>query len=163
MIDENGLRILKPVPDKSNHSLNVVDPLSPISLEFIRRGLFCWLHYALLPHSGPFNRILPGIEFSFECRGWKPHLSFFFPPSDLCSLQNKRKRREQTDTAVEESAKTMFRFSHIAHTGRLVLKNGIFVLINVALIGTNIFFKYFRETQGWTLLCAQPVLLQCAI
>lgn len=83
-------RCLKPVPDKPNDSVNVVNSLCPIFLEFIRRGLFCWLHYALLPHSKPFNRILPGIEFSFERRGSKPHLSFFFP-TDLCSLQNKRK------------------------------------------------------------------------
>lgn len=81
MIDEKSLRILKPVPDKPDHSLNVVDPLRSISLEFIRRGLFCWLHCALLPHSGPFNRILPGIEFSFECRGSKP----FFFSQQICA------------------------------------------------------------------------------
>lgn len=128
---KNGPRILKFVPDQLNHSLNIVHPLCLISSEFIRRWLFCWLHSALLPHSGPFNRILPGIEFSFEHRGSKPHLSFFFfsffsPPQQICAHFKTNARGESRPTLPwRNKQRACSGFSLIAHAERLVLKKNL--------------------------------------
>lgn len=156
------------MPDELNHSLNVVHPLCLISLEFIRRGLFCWLHSALLPHSGPFNRILPGIEFSFEHRGSKPHLSFFFFfffPQQICAHFKTNARGERRPTLPwRNKQRACSGFSLIARAERLVLKKKIFLLINVASIDTkHLFFKKSISKKHKVELCnVQQVLLQCA-
>lgn len=169
VIDGDATRLLKPVRDKPNHSLNEVDPLCPIFLEYVRRGVFCWLHCALLPHSGPLNWILPDIEFSFEHRGSKTSpsslsLSLFFPPSRSGLTSKQAKEREQADACLIAQ-----------RLGHLVLKMGFsFFLINSARTDTNIFkipksakrihnvdFRLFPTKYWKTLMSLKSVRVSC--
>lgn len=87
-----------------------------------------------------------------------PFFFFFFCfPTDLCSLQTQGARADRR--CRDWISKNVFRCSLIAHSGRLVLKNGIFLPINVCVDWYQHFlFKCLKETHGWPLLCAQPVL-----
>lgn len=86
---------------KKQTKLTYHDHLCPIFLGYVRKEKLCWLHYALLPHSGPLNWILPDIEFSFEHRGSKSHL--YFPSRSVLTSKHTQGARADGHRCCEVS------------------------------------------------------------